>query len=246
MPIIYLSPSTQEGNLYVNGGSEEYWMNQVADAMIPYLNASGIQYVRNSPSMTAASSIIASNSGNYDLHVALHSNAAPEGQYGQVRGVLVFYFPSSTDGKRASDLMVDNLKPIYPDPQLVRTEPTTTIGEVRRVRAPSTFLELGYHDNPADADWVKANIDPIAQAIVRALTQYFGIPFFLSQNPRNAVVDVNWGGLNIRSEPNTNATIIAQAYDGAPLTILNQYEDWFLVRFDGRTGYANADFVTLV
>ena len=48
MPIIYLSPSTQEGNLYVTGtGTEEQWMNRLADAMVPYLNASGIRYTRN-------------------------------------------------------------------------------------------------------------------------------------------------------------------------------------------------------
>jgi len=34
--------STQESNMYVNGGSEEEWMNRLADAMIPYLNASAI------------------------------------------------------------------------------------------------------------------------------------------------------------------------------------------------------------
>lgn len=62
MPIIYLSPSTQEYNLFYDGdGSEEYYMNLVADAMEPYLTASGIEYVRNTPDMTAASSIRASN-----------------------------------------------------------------------------------------------------------------------------------------------------------------------------------------
>ena len=36
MPIIYLSPSTQDWNPYVTGsGSEEYWMNRIADAMEP-------------------------------------------------------------------------------------------------------------------------------------------------------------------------------------------------------------------
>ena len=36
MPIIYLSPSTQEYNDYVNGlGTEEGWMNNLADAMEP-------------------------------------------------------------------------------------------------------------------------------------------------------------------------------------------------------------------
>ena len=58
MPIIYLSPSTQEYNEYVNGlGNEEEWMNRLADAMEPMLFASGIQYTRNTPDMTAASSI---------------------------------------------------------------------------------------------------------------------------------------------------------------------------------------------
>ena len=38
MPKIFLSPSTQEYNQYVTGaGSEEYFMNLLADAMEPLL-----------------------------------------------------------------------------------------------------------------------------------------------------------------------------------------------------------------
>ena len=38
MPIVFLSPSTQDWNPYVTGsGSEEYWMNRIVDAMDPYL-----------------------------------------------------------------------------------------------------------------------------------------------------------------------------------------------------------------
>ena len=159
MPIIYLSPSTQENNLYVNGGTEEEWMNRLADAMEPYLTASGIRYSRNTPDMTAASSIRASNAGNYDLLLALHSNAAPEGQYGQIRGILVFYYPGSVQGQRAATLVADGLKTLYPLPNRVRAEPTTSVGEVRRVRAPSVFLELGYHDNADDAAWIKNNLE---------------------------------------------------------------------------------------
>lgn len=246
MPIIYLSPSTQENNYYVNGGTEEEWMNRLADAMVPYLLASGIQYVRNTPQMTAVSSIRASNEGNYDLHLALHSNGAPEGQYGQYRGVLVYYYPGSAQGKRAAELIAADLRKIYPLPDKVRAEPTTAIGEVRRVRAPSVFLELGYHDNPDDASWVKNNLDAIARTLVRSLTQYFGIPFLEPTPPRNAVVDVAWGSLNIRSRPERTAPIVATAYDGARLVVLGQWQDWYLVRFDGVVGYANADFVTLV
>ena len=50
MPTLFLSPSTQEYNPYIDGGNEEYYMNLIADAMEPYLTASGIEYVRNDPS----------------------------------------------------------------------------------------------------------------------------------------------------------------------------------------------------
>ena len=58
MPIIFLSPSTQEYNAYVNDlGTEEEWMNHLADAMEPILFASGIQYTRNDRDQTAAAAI---------------------------------------------------------------------------------------------------------------------------------------------------------------------------------------------
>ena len=171
MPIIYLSPSTQEFNQYVNGGSEEEWMNRLADAMIPYLEASGIRYSRNTPDMTAVSSIRASNAGTYDLHLALHSNASAPSNYGGTRGIIVFYYPGSTNGKRAAELVADNLRAIYPLPNRVRTEATTSVGEVRQPRAPSVFIELGYHDNVDDATWIKSHLDETARAIVLALTE---------------------------------------------------------------------------
>ena len=246
MPSIYLSPSTQENNLYVNGGTEEEWMNRLADALEPYLTASGIRFTRNTPQMTAASSIRASNAGQYDLHLALHSNAAPEGLYGQRRGILVFYYPGSAQGQRAANLVADGLKTIYPLPNDVRAEPSTTIGEVRLPRAPSVFIELGYHDNRDDAVWIKSNIDATARSIALSLTEYFGLPFLTPRAYRNGVVDVNWGSLNIRDKPSTDSYVVTQAPDGARLTVINQYRNWYVVRYNGVVGWANADFVTLV
>ena len=77
MPSIYLSPSTQEYNTTVLGNSEEYYMNLIADAMEPYLDASGITYTRNDPDDTLSQAIALSNAGSYDFHLALHSNASP-------------------------------------------------------------------------------------------------------------------------------------------------------------------------
>ena len=77
MPKIFLSPSTQDYNSYVNGGNEALYANLIADAMEPYLRASGIDFTRNDPNGNVSTSIAASNAGNYDLHLAIHSNAAP-------------------------------------------------------------------------------------------------------------------------------------------------------------------------
>ena len=245
MPIIYLSPSTQENNFYVTGGTEEQYMNLLADKMVPFLNASGIRYTRNTPSMTAATSIAASNAGNYDLHLALHSNAAPEGRYGTIQGSIVFYYPGSTQGQRAAEIIANGLKEIYPDPNLVRAEATTAIGEVRRVRAPSVFLELAFHDNVEDALWIQNNLDAIARNLVLSLTEYFGIPFYETERNQQATVDVSWGTLNIRARPSTSAPILAQAPDGSALTVINRSIGWSLVNYNGIIGYASDDFITL-
>ncbi len=176
MPRIYLSPSTQEFNPYIIGGNEEYYMNLIADAMEPYLYASGIDFTRNTPDMTAASSIAASNSGYYDFHLALHSNATASGD-GRARGGEVYYYPTSANGARAAEIFANNLGFIYPVENGVKTVPTTTIGEVRRTRAPAILVEIAYHDNALDAAWIRDNIDLIARNMVLSLTDYFGIPF---------------------------------------------------------------------
>ena len=244
MPIIYLSPSTQEKNMYVTGtGSEEDWMNRLADAMIPYLNSSGIRYTRNTPDMTAGSSIRQANQGWYDFYLALHSNAAGEGNYGNVRGIIAFYYPTSTQGQRAAQIFVNNLRSIYPMPDKVVTRSTTSLGEVRDSKFPAVLLEIGYHDNVEDARWIEGNITEIARNIVLSLTDYFGIPFIWPVDPWEGRVYAGGGTLNLRSRPNIGSTVIVSIPDGAPVRVYGRYEDWYVVHYGDYVGYAAAQFI---
>ena len=218
-------------------------MNLVADAMIPYLNASGIKYVRNTPQMTAGSSIRASNSGNYDFHLALHSNASSTGT---AQGAEFYYYPYSFNGQRAAQIFANNFKTIYPDPSLVETVATTTLGEVTRTRAPAVLAEVAYHDNPQDADWIRNNIDNIARNMVLSLTDYFDIPFILPMGQMQYVtVSTPMGGnLNIRQGPDINSMIIGSAPNGAVLQLLSRAGEWSLISFSGVTGYVNNNFIS--
>nr|WP_312575958.1 SH3 domain-containing protein [Sedimentibacter sp.] len=248
MPTIYLSPSTQQYNEYVNGGTEEQYMNLIADAMIPYLQSAGIQFTRNTPEMTAGSSIRQSNEGNYDFHLAIHSNASTVGQEGQNRGVVIYYYPGSSNGKRAAEILAQNFRNIYPNPELVQTLPATNIGEVSRTRAPSSLIEVAYHDNIDDANWIKDNIDLIAQTLVQSLVVYFDMQNNIPQNGnqqqgRMGTVTLQSGYLNIRSGPSINSPVIAMAPNGATLKILGQSGDWYNVDFDGTRGYAFSQYI---
>lgn len=243
MPFLFLSPSTQEYNPYVTSGNEEYWMNRLADRMVPYLEASGINVTRNDPNGTVGDSIRASNAGNYDFHLALHSNAAPASVSGQVRGIDIYYYTPSLNGLRMANIIVDNLKEIYPLPSRVRAIGTVNIAEVRMTKAPAVLAELGYHDNTEDALWVENNLEAIARSLSLSVTEYFGLPLLSPRPSREGVVMLQSGTLNLRGAPSTSGPILASIPNGEAVTILGSYNGWYSVNYDGLIGWANGAFL---
>lgn len=247
MPIVYLSPSTQDWNPYVTGsGSEEYWMNKIADAMEPYLHSSGIRYRRNDPNGSAAAAIREANSGYYDFYLALHSNAIGNGEpQSSTRGIIAFYYPGSSGGQRGAELIAKNLREIYPLPDKVTTRPTTALGEVSRSRFPAVLVEIGYHDNYSDALWVEGHVEDIARQLVRALTEYFGIPFIAPMDPKRGTVRLSYGTLNLRAAPSSSGTVIANLPNGAEVTVYGEWQGWYVVEYNGQMGYAAAAFIEI-
>lgn len=177
MPKIYLSPSVQEYNHYIDGGNEEYYMYLIADAMEPYLTANGIDFDRNQPEMTLSQVIADSNAQPYDLHLAIHSNASPDATAGQNTGAEIYHFPSSLNGKRFAEIIANNYRPVYREPGDVRVIPSSTLAELRRTKAPAVLIEVGYHDNREEAQWIRDNIDNIARSLAKSVTEYFNQEF---------------------------------------------------------------------
>ncbi|WMJ75891.1 MULTISPECIES: SH3 domain-containing protein [unclassified Sedimentibacter] len=252
MPTVYLSPSTQDFNMFVTGdGSEEYFMNMIADAMIPYLQQFGIDYYRNTPEMTAGSSLRDSNSRDVDFHIAIHSNASGPGQEGRNRGVIVFYYPTSTNGQRMANIMVDNFREVYPLPNEVRAVATTSLGEVSRTSAPSVLIEVAYHDNVEDANWIENNIDTIARTLAESVNEFFAgaqpevQPEMQPGAARTGRVTLSSGYLNIRNGPSLNAPVIGMAPNGTVVTVTEQVGDWYRVLYNGTDGYVSRQYITI-
>lgn len=191
MPSVFLSPSTQEYNPYLTQETEEYYMNLITDAIEPYLEASGIDYGRNNRNNTLSQEIATSNEGNYDLHVAIHSNAAPLDLAGQLTGTDIYYSPNSFYGNEFANILQRNFRNIYPNPEKVNTVPTTTLAEIRRTTAPAALIEVAYHDNPTDEQWIKDNINQIAEIIALSITEYFGVPFVAPIRNEDDFIEMN-------------------------------------------------------
>lgn len=246
MADLYLSPSRQDFNIYYDGsGSEKYYMDLVADAMEPYLVASGISFARSGDDMTLNQVIADSNSGDYRLHLALHSNASGVGNVGGQTGTDVYYYTTSARGREAAEIIASNFRDIYPNPEKVRTVPNSSFAELRRVNAPSVLVEIAYHDNPTDAEWIKNNIDLIGRTLALSVTEFLGVPFIEPSGLREGVVTTGGGRLNIRTGPSLESTVIGQIPNGTRVTITGQEGDWYTVSHNGLNGYVYGQYITL-
>ena len=111
------------------------------------------------------------------MHLSIHSNASPENLKGKLSGVDIYYSPVSYLGKMFAEMLAENYKSIYYEPDKVRIVPTTSLGEIRRTTAPAVLIETAYHDNPEDEEWIKNNIDSIARVLAMTVTDFFNLPF---------------------------------------------------------------------
>ena len=171
--VIYLSPSAQEYNIgYGDFGSEEYRMNRIADIVEKWLKEQGYTIYRNNPNEWLSQIVRESNEINPDIHVALHSNASGEGFSAQ--GPEIFANRPNTPGDRLANQIYNEIMQVYPDPTKGRgVLYTSSLYEIIRTNAPAVLLEVAFHDNPEDAQWIIDNESHIDQAIVSGINSYF-------------------------------------------------------------------------
>ena len=179
---VYLSPSTQEKNIGVDGyKSEEFRMNQIADIVEKTLKQHNVIIYRNKPNMTLYDVVRDSNFKKPDIHVPIHSNAFDK----KSRGCEIFCYKklSTSRGFNLAKELYKNLEKITPTSDRGIKEGYNFYGtkkhmyEVAYTKCPAALIEIAFHDNKEDAKWIMENIPEIGESISKGILSYFKIPF---------------------------------------------------------------------
>ncbi len=179
MAEVYLSPSPRHFNLgYGTYGTEEERMNLIADVVELELARNGIATNRNNPAYDLQTVVADANAKNTDIYVAIRSQAGLSSD----RGAAVYYYRPGTDSQRLAEEIYATLSVVTPTEDRGLFEGASAYGgqgyyELRRTRMPAAIVEVGFHSNPQDADFIISNVYEIGVAIAKGILDYFGLPY---------------------------------------------------------------------
>jgi len=126
---------------------------------------------RNTPSMDVYEMAEDSNRFKADIHVALHSNA------GGGEGTEVYAFGPATNSERLAQALYKQVAPLTPGADRGVKYNPALLEVGNRVHATSALIEVGFHDNPTDSEWIVQSTSVIAAALYRGICDYYGYDY---------------------------------------------------------------------
>lgn len=177
---VYLSPSTQENNKGAGQyGTEEKRMNQICDVVENILKQHKVKTYRNKPTMSIKEVVKDSNSKKPKIHFAMHSNA----YNAKSRGCEVFCWKKGVNGEKLAKIVYNKISPITPSADRGIKYAFNFYGsgkhiyEVANTSADAILIEIAFHDNIDDANWIVANIVKIGTELAKGILEYLGIKY---------------------------------------------------------------------
>ena len=116
---------------------------------------------------------------------------------------------------------------------------------MRQPHFPAVLLEIGYHDNYADARWIEGNREAIARQLGLSLTEFFGLPFIYPMETRYGTVVLSSGSLLLRARPDQEEEIVTRMPAGASVSVHGEWQGWYVVHYGVYVGYAAAQYIQL-
>lgn len=170
---IFLSPSSQPGNVYAWGNTnEQAQCRRMADAAALALARCGFEIRNMQGSSTMEERIEASNAWPADLHLAIHTNAFN----GRVAGTRMFAYSKGTRSWDCALAIFNALAPVTPGTsENLKVYPG--LYELRKAKNMAIYCEVDFHDVPDVARWLCEHPTEVGEAIAKGCCSYFGYTY---------------------------------------------------------------------
>lgn len=211
---IYLSPSDQVRNLYAYGNTNEaVQCRKIAAACKVALERCGFEVKTNYKDGSNAmyERVAESNNWGADLHVCIHTNAFN----GKVSGTRLMSYDTSGKGYQACKAIFNALAPITPGKsENISARPG--LYEIRKINAPTAYIECEFHDVPSVAKWIVEHTTKIGEAIAKGICNYFGVTYkAASASNKNKLYVVQVGAFKVKANAEAMlAKLKAAGFDG--------------------------------
>ena len=123
--------------------------------------------------------------------------------------------------------------------QRLEKEQLEDLGTVWRTRGPHAIHCLTVIGQ------IEGHVEAIAQQLVRALTEYFGLPFIYPQLVRTGVVTTEGSALRLRSYPGIDGETVGSIPNGESVQVYGSFQGWYSVGYDDQLGYAAQAYIAV-
>lgn len=169
---IYVSPSSQTENAYAVGDTTEaVQCRKIAVALVAALQRCGFEAMTN---LTGSMYARVTESDKYGaaLHLPIHTNAHNK----KVQGTRLFCYNTTGEGYKACKAIMAALAPITPGNSDSITA-KKSLYEIWKPKAATAYIEVAFHDNPEEAQWIIDSTEAIAEAICQGVCEHYGHPY---------------------------------------------------------------------
>ena len=168
---IYLSPSSQPANTYAVGNTnEQEQCRKIATVAKDALIRCGFE-VKAGMSGTMYTRVSESNNWGADAHIPIHTNACN----GKVAGFRGFYYKKNGEGHKLVAAIMDAVAPLTPGTSDGLS--AQTFYELGSSNAPCAYLELGFHDNKEEAQYIIDHTQELGEAICKGVCNHYGVKY---------------------------------------------------------------------
>lgn len=169
---LYYSPSSQPENKYAVGNTnEQEQCRKIAKKCVEASIRCGFD-AKAGLDGTMYTRVAESNTWGANAHIPIHSNAFDK----KVSGFRGFYYKAGGEGHKLVAAIKDTVAPITPGTSDgLSAQPK--LYEVYASNAPCAYLELGFHDNKEEAQYIIDHTDDLAEAIVKGVCKHYGVKY---------------------------------------------------------------------